>query len=393
MATRWPEKRRLIGTKISRIDGPAKSTGRAKYSNDMNRQGMLHGLILRCPQARARLKKIDLAKAEKMPGVKAVLLIAEPTKTPSGETVQREFFYAGDEIAAVAADTEEHARDAIRAIASEIEFEPLEFIVREDDALRQPEKKTVGGQGKSNLVSAGNVYNKGDVDKAFASADAVVQGTYGAAVICHHCLEPHGLVAEWGEGDTLTVWASTQATTATSGGLAQFFKIPPTKVKCITHYMGGGYGSKFGPDIQGIVAAQLAKKANAPVKVMLERADELTTAGNRPSVFGTVKIGGTKDGKITAFEVDCYGTSGHTGGATVNLGLLPYIYGDVIPNIRRKHTVVRINAGAARAMRAPGHPQNSILTEFAVDDLAAKLGIDPMKLRRDHLPTNDAAAV
>src|SRR5262249_42956514 len=203
MATRWPEKRRLIGTKTSRIDGPAKSTGRAKYSNDMNRQGMLHGLILRCPQARARLKKIDLAKAEKMPGVKAVLLIAEPTKTPSGETVQREFFYAGDEIAAVAADTEEHARDAIRAIASEIEFQPLEFIVREDDALRQPDKKTVGGQGKSNLVSAGNVYNKGDVDKAFASADAVVQGTYGAAVICHHCLEPHGLVAEWGEGDTL----------------------------------------------------------------------------------------------------------------------------------------------------------------------------------------------
>src|SRR5262245_39747765 len=132
MATSWPKKRRVIGTKISRIDGPAKSTGRAKYSNDVNRQGMLQGLILRCPHARAKLKKIDLAKAEKMPGLKAVLLIAEPTKTQSGETIPREFFYAGDEVAAVAADTEEHARDAIRAIAAEVEYEPLEFIVRED---------------------------------------------------------------------------------------------------------------------------------------------------------------------------------------------------------------------------------------------------------------------
>jgi xanthine dehydrogenase YagR molybdenum-binding subunit len=384
MGTSWPKKRRLIGTKVSRLDGPAKSTGKAKYSYDINRPGMLHGLILRCPLARARLKGIDLAKAEKMPGVKAAILIAEP--------LPKELFYAGDEVAALAADTEEHARDALRVLAETAEYEPLEFIVREDDALKQPDKKTVGGAGRSNLVSAGNVYNKGDVDKAFASADAVAQGTYGAATICHQCLEPHGLVAEWGEGDTLTVWASTQATTATAGALAQYFKIPPAKVKCITHVMGGGYGSKFGPDVQGIVAAQLAKKAKAPVKIMLERADEITTAGNRPSVYGTVKIGGTKDGKITAFEVDCYGTSGHTGGATVNLGLLPYVYLDMVPNIRRKHTVVRINAGAARAMRAPGHPQNCILTEFAVDDLAAKLGVDPMKLRRDHLPQNDAAA-
>jgi xanthine dehydrogenase YagR molybdenum-binding subunit len=384
MATSWPKKRRVIGTKVSRIDGPAKSTGRAKYSYDINRPGMLHALILRCPLPHAKLKSIDLAKAEKMPGVKAVMLVGE-------QPLPKELFYAGDEVAALAADTEEHARDALRVLASTAEYDPLEFFVREDDALKQPDKKTVGGAGKSNIVSAGNVYNKGDVDKAFASADAVVQGTYGAAVICHHCLEPHGLVAEWGDGDTLTVWASTQATTATAGALAQFFKIPPTKVKCITHYMGGGYGSKFGPDVQGIVAAQLAKKANAPVKLMLERADEITTAGNRPSVYGNVKIAGTKDGKITAFEVDCHGTSGHTGGATVNLGLLPYVYLDVIPNIRRKHTVVRVNTGAARAMRAPGHPQNCILTEFAVDDLAAKLGIDPMKLRRTHLPSNDQA--
>jgi xanthine dehydrogenase YagR molybdenum-binding subunit len=188
----------------------------------------------------------------------------------------------------------------------------------------------------------------------------------------------------------LTLWASTQATTNTAGPMAQRFSIPPAKVKCVTHYMGGGFGSKFGPDFQGFAAAELAKKAGAPVKLMLDRADEITTAGNRPSAFGTVKIAGMKDGTITAFAVDCHGTPGHVGGATVNLGALPYVYLDTIPNWKRSHSVVRVNAGSARAMRAPGHPQNCILTESAVDDLAAKLGIDPVQVRIKNLPPDDA---
>ena len=122
---------------------------------------------------------------------------------------------------------------------------------------------------------------------------------------------------------------------------------------------------------------------------MLNREEEVTTAGNRPSASGTVKIGGKKDGSITAFAIDCHGTSGYTGGATVNLNLLPYIYLDAIPNWNRSHSVVLINAGRAEAMRAPGHPQNCVLTEFAVDDLAAKLGIDPLVIRRKNLPPNN----
>jgi xanthine dehydrogenase YagR molybdenum-binding subunit len=392
MATKWPEKRRIIGTRVQRVDGAVKATGRAKYTYDINRPGMLHGMILRCPLPHARLLKIDLSVAEKMPGVKAVILIAEPTRGPDGEVRPRELFYAGDEVAALAADTEEHAYDAIQALAATVEYEPLEFFVREEDALKEPTKKTVGGGGNSNIVSAGSTFTRGDVAKAYAEAHAVVEGTYGASVICHQCLEPHGLVAEWSSDGSLTVWASTQATVATAQALAQRFALPPAKVKCITHYMGGGFGSKFGPDVQGFAAAELAKKANAPVKIMLDRESELVAGGNRPSVYGTVKIAGTKEGKITAFEVDCYGTSGHTGGATVNLGLLPYVYGDTIPNIKRTHRVVRLNAGAARAMRAPGHPQNCILTEFAVDDLAARLGIDPMVIRLNHLPPNDPEA-
>ena len=216
----------------------------------------------------------------------------------------------------------------------------------------------------------------------------MVTAEYGVPVICHQCPESHGLVAEW-EGDQLTVWASTQAVLGTAQQLARHFKIAATQVKCITHYIGGGFGSKFGPDIQGIACAELSRKAKAPVKLMLDRAEEVTTAGNRPSAYGTVKIGGNKDGTITAYKVDCHGTPGERGGATVNFILLPYVYLDAIPNWKRKHTVVRINAGMARAMRGPLHPQTCVLTDSAVDDLAAALKIDPLIIRLKNIPAND----
>jgi xanthine dehydrogenase YagR molybdenum-binding subunit len=381
MANTWPKQRRLIGTKVARVDGPDKSTGHARYSFDINRKGLLHGRILRSPHAHARIESLDYAAAEKMPGVKAVHVIKGPGT---------EVYYAGDEIMALAADTEEHAEDALRAI--KVTFAVLPYLVKEEDALKAQGTKTVGGAGNSN-VTAGGESARGNVDEAFKSADAVVEGTYGMSVISHQCLEPHGLVAEWDQGGTnLTVWCSTQAVAGTAGQLATTFKIPAANVKCITHYMGGGYGSKFGPDIQGTTAAHLAKKAGAPVKLMLDRAEEITCVGNRPSVYGTVKIAGTKDGTITAYEVDCHGSPGVGGGATVNFGLLPYIYAD-IPNIKKKHSVVRLNAGQARAMRAPGHPQSCVMTDCPVDDLAAKLGLDPMQVRLKNLPQNDPQAV
>ena len=142
MATKWPEKRRLLGTKIKRLDGPDKATGKAKYTFDINRPGMLHGMILRSPHARAKIKTLDLTPAEKMPGVKAVIAINNAKEG-------KELYYTGDEIAAVAADTEEHAQDALRAI--KVEFDVLDHLVREEDALKNPTKKTVGGPGSSNV--------------------------------------------------------------------------------------------------------------------------------------------------------------------------------------------------------------------------------------------------
>lgn len=449
MAEGWPKKRRILGTKVKRIDGPEKSTGRAKYSYDINRKGMLYGMILRSPHARAKIKSVDTTAAAKTPGFKALVLVnaskdwlvvkADPAAgtlevksvpnkkkkekevqqtikvTPAvtliannkpvkladlkaddlvtvenqADLVGRDLFYAGDEILAVAADTEEHAKDALRAI--KVEYEVLEHAVTEDDVLKNPKLKTTPGLSEGNL-DAGKEATKGDIDAGFKEAEATVEGTYGVPVISHQCLETHGLVAEWDADGGLTVWASTQATVTIAAALAGRFNVPPTKVKCITHYMGGGFGSKFAPHAEGFSAADLARRAGAPVKLMLDREEEVTTAGNRPSAIGTVKIGGNKDGSITAFSVDCYGTPGYTGGATVNLNLLPYVYLDAIPNWKRKHAVAYTNAGGARAMRAPGHPQNCVLTEFAVDDLAAKLGIDPLVIRRKNLPPNNEKA-
>src|SRR5262245_9815886 len=311
----WPTTRRIIGTKVPRLDAPEKATGRAKYSYDINRPGMLHAKMLRCPHAHAKVKTIDTSQAEKAPGVRAVHVIVKP---------DAELFWAGAEVAAVAADTEEHALDALRAIR--IEYEQLPHLVKEAETLTA-KQRTVSGNAATNVAAGGDFSTANFEQQAYQGAAATVEGTYGVPIIAHQCLESHGLVAEWNQDATeLTVWASTQAVPNTSGQLAQYFKLPATRVKCITHYMGGGFGSKFGPDIQGTVAAELARKARAPVKLMLDRAEEVTCGGQRPSAYGTVKIAGNKEGRLQAFEIDCYGSPGVGGGATVNFGLLPYVY-------------------------------------------------------------------
>jgi xanthine dehydrogenase YagR molybdenum-binding subunit len=380
MTVAWPENRRILGTRVTRLDGPAKSTGRAKYSYDINRPGMLHGRILRCPYARAVVKTIDTSAAEAMPGVKAIHNIVKPGA---------ELFYAGDEILGLAADTEEHANDALRAVRIEYEVRPA--LVVEEDALKN-DRSTAPPRGQKN-VRPPMEKQTDEFELGMAMSDVIVEGTYGVANICHQCLEPHGLVAEWDKDGGLTVWASTQAVVGTAQALAAHFSnqkidLPANKVKCITHYVGGGFGSKFGPDVQGIVAAELARKAGAAVKLMLDRAEEVTVGGVRPSAYGKVRIGGSLDGSVTAYDVDTYGSPGVGNGATV--GPLPYVYPF---ESKTKHTVVRLNTQTQRAMRAPGHPQSCFFTDCAIDDLAGKLVVNPLRIRYKNLPQNDPEAI
>src|SRR5206468_989547 len=158
-------------------------------------------------------------------------------------------------------------------------------------------------------------------------------------------------------------------------------KVAQTNVRVITQYMGGGFGSKFGPDSQGLICAKLARRAKAPVKLMLDRKEEHLDTGNRPSATAHIKAGVTADGRLCAFDGESWGT----GGAGAASGFpLPYIYN--FPNRRRTHKDVYINAGQQRAMRAPGHPQGCFLTEILMDELADVVKMDPVAFRIKNLP-------
>lgn len=361
----WPAERRVLSTRVNRIDGPLKVSGRAKYSYDTKRPGMLYARILRSPHPHARITAIDLAPATAMTGVKAAITIVKP-----GAKVM----YVGDEVAAVAAVTEEQARDAVRAI--KVEYEVLPFLASVEQAMR-PEAPAVFEGGN---VKASQTEEEGNVATGLASAAHVVEQTYNTQVQTHVSLETHGCVCEW-DGDTLTAWVSTQAVHGTREGFATSLGIPQANVRVITQHMGGGFGSKFGPDVQGIACARLAKDAGAPVHLMLDRREEHLAAGNRPSAYAKIKAGVSADGMLTAFDAETWGT----GGAGAASGFpLPYIY--TFPNRRRVHRDVFINAGQQRAMRAPGHPQGCYITEMLMDELADRVKMDPIAFRIRNLP-------
>ncbi len=345
----WPDssRRRLIGGRIDRLDGPVKATGAAKYSYDVRRPGMLYAKILGSPIAAGVLKSLDTKAAEAMPGVEAVHVVAKP-----GAKIT----WAGQEIAAVAATSEEIAKEALGKI--KVVYEAV--APQMDDA--DPGK--VEGRERART--------EGEPDKAFQQADAVVQGRYGTAVITHCCLEAHGQVCEVRDGE-LYVWPSTQNVSGYAGQIREAAGLPANKVHVDCQYMGGGFGAKFGPDSWGAIGVELAKKTGKPVKLLLERDLELMIAGHRPSAYADVKLAGTKDGKITAWESKAWGSGGMGGfGAPP----LPYVFN--IPNRKTSSQGISVNRGPARAWRAPGHPQGCLITMAALDDLAAKLGIDPL---------------
>ena len=420
----WPDPstRPLLGKKISRVDGAVKVSGRAKYTYDYNPPALLAGMILRCPYAHARITSIDTAAAEKMPGVKAVQIIQKPGT---------EIFWAGDEVVAIAAVDELTAADALRAI--EVKYEVLPHFVSDaeppkkistntgpmsrddfedmednqvpDDqviaAIKQngisfhPDEKYLKDAQESGVdprvvqalrtakyapaVAARSPYKQtaaqtqGDPDRAFSSAAAVSEGLYGASCITHCCLETHGMASEWPTDKDIVVHVSTQNLSGIAPQVAQAMGVPAGNVQVLQQYIGGGFGSKFSPDRWGIASAHLSKSAGGkPVKIMLDRAAEQEVAGLRPSGYARVKIAADKDGKLVAWESRSWGTGGVGGGGTPPL---PYIF--EVPNQRKQNIAISTNQGSARAWRAPNHPQAAVITMSAIEDLAAKMNIDP----------------
>ncbi len=376
----------IIGTRVPRVDAYERVSGAAVYPQDVMLPDMLHGAILRCPHANANIKSIDTSKAEQMAGVRAVLTAKSPgTDIPWYD--RRETYYSrlfdahcrceGEEVAAVAAETPLQAEDAIRAI--EVEYEVLPFVIDDAAALEPTAPLVIEG---GNRVGEPSVRERGDIAAGFAEADVVVERSFRTPCEIQAPMEPHGSVARW-DGNRLTVWDSTQGVYSVQEGLAQALGLPMANVRVIGHYMGGGFGSKLELGKYTVMAALLSRTTGRPVKIFLPREDCFRITGNRPGNTITVKIGAKSDGTLTAIDYTSLGSGGaYPSGASTST-MAAYLYR--CPNLRTEDTTVCINAGRARPMRAPGFPQCAWALEQAMDELAGKLGIDPVAFRLQNM--------
>lgn len=356
----------VVGGKTPRLEGADKVTGKAKYTADVNLPGMLVARVLRSPYARATAQSISLEKARSMPGVKAVL------------EIEKEARFAGQPIAAVAAETEAQAEDAVAAIA--VKWSVGAHVVDVEEARKADAPRVHGGKNPNERGGeAQNTASEDDCKKALKDSKVTIDLTFTTPVVTHSCLESHGSVARWEADGSLTVWDSTQGIFAVRDGLARALQLPAEKVKVLKEHMGGGFGSKLGMGPHSVIAARLAKEAKAPVKLMLTRREEHLAGGNRPSSVQRIRAGADKDGKLTCLWLESHGTGGIAGGSSC-AGPLMSVYG--CPVRRVWHADVMTNAGPAAAFRAPGHVQGMFALEGAMDELASKLGLDPVEFRR-----------
>ena len=369
----WPDPKdcSIVGTRVLRLDGPDKVTGRAKYTFDTNRPRMLWAKFTTCPFGRAKVKSLDTSAAEKLPGVVAVEVLA-----PVGTELRIAF----SEVAIVAAESEEVAREAVRRI--KVEYERLEHNVVDDDV-------ELAGRNARKGKEAVN----GEPDKAFAEAAAVSETEVGCSILTHCCMESHGSMAEVTEKDgskSAVVWSSTQNVSGVGGEFAQALGVDASRIHVICQHMGGGFGSKFGADMWGQKAAQLSAKTGRPVKVMLERDMELALAGSRPSAFARMRVAVKDDGEITAFEGHSWGSGGN--GFSMGAPRLPYVFTN-LDHVKFSGTPITTNTGGQRAWRAPNSPQMCLLTMAALSDAAAELGMDELEFFQKNLKFTDRADV
>ncbi len=372
----------VVGKAIPRIDAYERVSGSAIYPRDIALPGMLHAAIVRCPHAHARVKKVDVGAAEKMPGVRAIITGETPAakipwypgnKGPMSWLFDSHCRHEGEEVAAVAADTVEQARDAARAV--KVEYETLPFVIDYEAALA-PTAPAVHEGG--NRPGDPGVYERGNVSEGFAAADVVLEHTYRTPIQIHTTMEVHGSVAQW-DGDRLTVWDTNQGVFGRRAELAQTFKLPLSSVRVISRYMGGGFGSKLELGKYTAIAAILSRMTARPVKLFLTREETFLCVGNRPANKITIKAGAKKDGTLTALEARLQGPVGAYPDGATSAYQIQDLY--LCPNVRTEEQDIFINAGKSRAFRAPGFPQCGWALEQMMDALAGKLGMDPIELR------------
>ena len=406
---------KVVGTRPIRPDGADKVTGKARYAADTNLPGLLFGRVLRSPHAHARIKSIDTSKAAALPGVRAVVTsadIVEPTGRASelseGAMVNYKFLsnnvlatdkalYKGHAIAAVCASNTHIAEQALKLI--EVEYEVLPPVMNAKDAMKADAPLLhdrlasmttatirAGGVLDDNDPTQGsNLANKfefqlGDLEKGFAEADFIVEKETSTVAVHQGYIEPQSGTAQWHEDGTLTVWSSRQGHFTVPDYTARLMGVPVSHVKAVPMEIGGGFGAKLTMYAEPIAAA-LARKAGAPVKVTMTRTEVFEATGPTSGTFITVKMCVTKDGRITAADAKMIFEAGAFPGSPVVGGAQCIMSAYDIPNGRIEGYDVVVNRPKTSAYRAPGSPAAAFCIETVIDELAEKIGMDPVDFR------------
>jgi CO/xanthine dehydrogenase Mo-binding subunit len=353
----WPAgPRTIVGRQTERTDAPQRIRGGARYTADLQFPGMLHAAVLRSPYAHARVKRIDFARACAAPGVRAAI------GPPDANGLEKEAGYHGAPVAAVAADTYEQARAALDLV--DVEWEVLDPALDPDHSERHDEPSR---------------HERGDLEAGLAEADVVVEAEYRTQSVLHNSFETHQAICRW-EGDVLEVYISTQFIWGIRDTVASTLDLPPDKVRVVCEYMGGGFGAKNDPGEYTFVAAELAKRTGRPVRCALTRREENLAAGNRNATIQRLVVGARSDGTLTALGgefVNAVGWSGWTAGTD---GPMKMLY--ECPNVRTVVHGAKVNTPPMKAFRAPGFVEGTFGLECLLDELAAKLDLDPLELRR-----------
>jgi xanthine dehydrogenase molybdenum-binding subunit len=406
---------KVVGTRPIRHDGLDKVTGRARYGADISLPGMLHGKVLRSPHAHARITRIDISRAEALPGVKAVVTAADFPIIASetidfGEMLGNsrmlaenvlangKVLYKGHAVAAVAATSPHVAEEALDLI--EVEYEPLPVLLTYADAIKEgapllhddlttrslAERFSRGTDtGVRSNVASHIQYKQGDVEQGFAEAAVVVEREFTTSTVHQGYIEPHASTAFWGADGRVTVWTSTQGPFGIRNQTAAILGIPESSVKVVPMEIGGGFGGKLNTYLDP-VAALLSRKSGRPVKLVMSRTEVFEATGPTSATFIRAKIGADAGGRITAaqlymiYEAGAY--PGSPVGAGANTGLAPY----VVPNLLVDGYDVVCNKPKVAAYRAPGSPQAAFAVESVIDELAERLGLDPLDFRLRNAP-------
>jgi CO/xanthine dehydrogenase Mo-binding subunit len=365
----WPEgPRDVVGRPAARRDAPDRVRGEAGFTADLRLPGMLHAAILRSPYAHARVRRIDFTAALAAPGVRGAVGPADVIG------FDEEAGYVGAPVAAVAADTFAQARAALGAI--DVEWEQLEAVLDPDDAV-----------ARGLLTAPPEHYERGDFEHALASADVVVESTYRTSVVLHNSMETHQAVCEWA-GDALTVHISTQYIWGVRAEVAEGLGIPADKVRVVCEFMGGGFGAKNGAGEYTFAAAELARRTGRPVRCALTRREENAAAGNRNATIQKLTVGARSDGTIVAFGGEFVNAVGWAGWSTMTEGPMKMLY--ACENVRTVRYGAKINTPPMKAFRAPGFVEGTFGLECLIDELAHRLELDPLELRRlNYAGSND----